>query len=125
MLMPYMKNQGILVCPSAPIQGAGTIATNNVGYGWNYYYLTYAPPGRAANYGLPTAHDSQIKSPADTIVIADSRDNLDYVVRNDPINTIYSPEFRHNDGANFGFIDGHAKWMKSDDALQASHWDCN
>ena len=124
LLQPYTKNEGIFVCPSSPTQGGGGIGTTNMGYGWNYYYLTYAPPGRTANYGYATAHESQIKSPADTIVLGDSRDNLDYVIRNDPINTTYSPEFRHNDGANFGFMDGHSKWMKSNDALQIAHWDC-
>lgn len=124
-LLPYVKNEGIFRCPSAPTQGAGTLATNNIGYGWNYYWLTYAPPGRTAGYGGPTAHEAQVQQPADTIVLADSRDNLDYVIRNDPVGTVYSPEFRHNEGANFGFLDGHAKWMKSDDALQVSHWDCN
>jgi prepilin-type processing-associated H-X9-DG protein len=124
-LLPYMKNQGIVVCPSAPQQGAGTPSTGNIGYGWNYNYLTYAPPGRAAGYALPTAHDSQIQSPADTIVIGDSRDNLDYVIYPHAVGTNYSPEYRHNDGANFGFMDGHAKWMKANDALQTAHWDCN
>jgi len=124
-LLPYMKNQGIVVCPSAPTQGAGTPSTGNIGYGWNYYWLTYAPPGRAAGYGFPTATDSQVQQPADTIVLGDSRNNLDYVIYPAAVGTGYSPEYRHNDGANFGFMDGHAKWMKTNDAMQTSHWDCN
>ena len=124
-LMAYVKNSTMFICPSAAQQGAGTLSNSNIGYGWNYNWLTYAPPGRTAGYSLPTAHESQITEVADTIVAADSRDNLDYVIRNDPINTVYSPEFRHNEGANFGFIDGHVKWLKSDEALKVAHWDCN
>jgi len=124
-LEPYLKNQGILICPSAPAQGAGGVSTSNIGYGWNYNYLTYAPPGRTAGYGGYTAQDAQIQSPADTIVAGDSRNNLDYVIAPHAVGTTYSPEYRHNDGANFGFLDGHGKWMKPDDAIQVAHWDCN
>ncbi|NSW55211.1 MAG: hypothetical protein HPY44_04315 [Armatimonadetes bacterium] len=24
-----------------------------------------------------------------------------------------------------GFLDGHAKWMRHNEAIVASHWDCN
>jgi prepilin-type N-terminal cleavage/methylation domain-containing protein/prepilin-type processing-associated H-X9-DG protein len=125
MLMPYMKNEGILVCPSAKSQGAGGVASNNVGYGWNYYYLTYNPPGRSSGYGLATAHEGQVEQPSDTIVIADSRNNLDYVIRNHAPDTGYAPDYRHNDGANFGFLDGHAKWNGPGWGQETEHWDCN
>ncbi len=125
LIQPYVKNDQILICPSASSQGAGGISGSNVGYGWNYRYLTYDPPGRSADYGEPTAHESQVEHPADTIVLADSRDNLDYVIAPDEPGTGYAPAFRHNEGANFGFLDGHAKWNKSNWAQDTSHWDCN
>jgi len=123
LLMPYMKNEGIVVCPSDPTRGVPPSATN-VGYGWNYYWLTYAPPGRNAGYGYSTAHDSNIHSPADTIVIGDSRDYLDYCIYPHALGTYYSPDPRHNEGCNFGFIDGHAKWQRHNWAMESSHWDC-
>ncbi|NUQ00816.1 MAG: prepilin-type N-terminal cleavage/methylation domain-containing protein [Armatimonadetes bacterium] len=126
LLGPYVKNNQLIVCPSSP-QGVGTPATGNAGYGWNYNYLTYAPPGRAAAYSGYTASEPQINEPSDTIVLADSRDNLDYVIAGATApGTGYSPEYRHNDGANFGFIDGHVKWYgTSSDIRNVSHWDCN
>ncbi len=125
LLMPYAMNNQIFICPSAPMQGAGTLATSNIGYGWNYYYLTYAPPGRSAAYGGPTAAESDVEQPSDTIVIADSRNSLDYVISRSAPGTGYSPDYRHNDGANFGFLDGHGKWEKSGWAMDVTHWDCN
>ncbi|MDI9583881.1 MAG: prepilin-type N-terminal cleavage/methylation domain-containing protein [Acidobacteriota bacterium] len=129
-LTPYMKNQGIVICPSDPTRGAGTVSASNIGYGWNYYWLTYAPPGRTAGYnntvtGFFTAHESKVAQPADTIVLGDSRDNLDYVIYPHALGTNYSPDPRHNEGCNMGFLDGHAKWMRHNEAIVTSHWDCS
>ena len=127
-LKPYIKSDGIVVCPSAPQKGAGTPEPGSIGYGWNYWWLTVAPPGRPRGYSWQvspfyTAHDAQIQNPADTLVLGDSTQTSDYTIYPHPLGTGYCPDFRHNDGANFGFIDGHAKWLGPADALDASHWD--
>jgi prepilin-type N-terminal cleavage/methylation domain-containing protein len=125
-LMQYVSgSQGVFICPSAPNRGAGTLSSSNVAYGWNYNYLTYAPPGRSAGYGLAPAKASQIQSPSDTIVTGDSRDNLDYVIRNDPINTVYAPDYRHTNKALFGIFDGHVTSYTPGQGVDRTHWDCN
>ena len=130
-LLPYVgKTQSVFICPKRPLQGAGVLSNSNIGYGWNYYYLTYAPPGRGAGYYIPPflgapAKLAQILSPHDTIVMADSRDNLDYVIAGGTlIGTGYSPEYCHSSFANFGMIDGHVTKLNYPPAMMASHWDC-
>jgi len=124
MIDPYLKNTQILVCPSNRSAGVP-------GYGWNYYYLTYAPPGRTAGYGGATASLGDIKSPAETVLMADSSWNsLHYVISpayDNPPGTNYGPSAIHNDGANVAMADGHAKWFKvpGDLTNSAAWWDCN
>jgi len=127
-LLPYLaETDQIFICPSAPRQGAGILASNNMGYGWNYYYLTRNPPGRVGGYNGPTAREGQVKDPVDTICTADSRDNLDYVINRHPINVDYSPEYRHNNHATFGLFDGHVEKMNYGRAYLdgVASWDCN
>ncbi|OGV70740.1 MAG: hypothetical protein A3K18_23990 [Lentisphaerae bacterium RIFOXYA12_64_32] len=124
-LLPFVgEATNLWICPKRPKQGEGALSSTNLGYGWNYYYLTFAPPGRASGYGGPTAKVVQIKNPVDTIVMADSRDNLDYVVYPHPIGTTYSPEYCHSNQANFAMFDGHVTKISHLQAMSASHWDC-
>jgi len=64
--------------------------------------------------------------PAETIFIADSERWTASETQGSPGKTIYKPAYstycsptggvkcRHNDGANWGFFDGHAKWLRLD-----------
>jgi prepilin-type N-terminal cleavage/methylation domain-containing protein/prepilin-type processing-associated H-X9-DG protein len=116
-LMPYIKNEQMLRCPSAK----STIW----GYGMNYYPTRYAQatigssgPGE---YGHGGASLAAFARPAETIVLGDSRS-----ARGCPyIGNAYFPGYsfrssgyvcggtdpRHNDGINVGYADGHAKWL--------------
>ncbi len=126
-LLQYLaETDKIFICPSAPTQGAGTLSATNMGYGWNYYYLTYAPPGRAAGYNGPTALEMQVKDPVDTICTADSRNYLDYVISRSPIGTGYSLEYRHSSQATVGLFDGHVEKMNYGRVLLdgVNRWDC-
>ncbi|MBU0609517.1 MAG: hypothetical protein KKI08_16645, partial [Armatimonadetes bacterium] len=33
-----------------------------------------------------------------------------------------NPDARHNDGMNCGFVDGHAKWLKLNEARKSGYW---
>jgi prepilin-type N-terminal cleavage/methylation domain-containing protein/prepilin-type processing-associated H-X9-DG protein len=101
-LQPYIKNWQIFHCPS--------YNTTNVygAYGWNWY-MCCTPYGTLAM--------AQVTSPADTICNGDRIGGnwhmeawFDAPLAGDPA----MPDPRHNDGTNFNFFDGHAKWMKLD-----------
>ncbi len=120
-LMPYMKSEQILVCPSSPqtytpdttstslVWGSRTPDTS-FGYGLNYWVSYF--------YNYITLAD--IKVPAETIWFTDCDYYVvypTYYLATYPTNVTYGIDGyaryqnRHNDGANCGFIDGHAKWM--------------
>lgn len=119
MLMPYMKNVGILSCPSLPN------AVNGLGYGYNYVYAG----------GYVWTHEAQVQSPAEMVHILD-KVNGSYF-------WIYSPQywilngstygqnqtggvdFRHSEVANVLFVDGHVKAQKLGAVRQLSLWDLN
>jgi prepilin-type processing-associated H-X9-DG protein len=97
-IQPYEKNWQIHICPS--------VSTTNVyaSYGWNWYMHAYLVPAMA-----------MVTSPAETIMTGD-RDGGNWHMMG-PYDTISNgdwalPAARHNDGANFNFFDGHAKWYR-------------
>jgi len=121
-LDPYIKNQQIRQCPSVP--------RNARGYGWNYqnfgYYYNSHGSGWATN-------QSDIQAPAETLLIGDNPDSGMYGAGGryiygptqvqQPADGIGNVSGRHNDGANYGFCDGHSKWMsRSDAASQDRLW---
>ncbi len=110
MLMPYLKNEQILVCPSAQ--------TLTIGYAWNYphmpYRFRYAPD--------PEAEMSYWHHPAEVMIIADKAIETSgwsvfmycphhYPSYWDSPNNGNVSE-RHNGGSNVAYLDGHAKWLK-------------
>jgi len=115
-LMPYIKNEQVFTCPSAP--------TSKGSYGMNYlmtYYYNY-PSGGYGNGGCPLG---KILRPAEIVIMADSTErsgSVCYYVGNAnfPGYPYRSAGYicggtdpRHNDGVNIGFLDGHAKWTKA------------
>jgi prepilin-type N-terminal cleavage/methylation domain-containing protein len=69
-IFPYVKNEGLFLCPSAPKtllnkQWAHDLTRLYGGYGYNYQYL--------GNARFPfTASEAEITAPAETIAIADT-----------------------------------------------------
>ena len=120
---PYVKNDHVYACPSeswAVTWGHKSPAAR-LSYGMNYSYLGYS----SAYYKL-----GDIKSPSETILIADSGphqlssgvpsdSNTQYINSGSPDPPDAYPDrpfirqhavyLRHNQLANCGFVDGHAK----------------
>ena len=111
LIQPYIKNSQVLVCPSSRLST----------YGYSQYL--------GLGYGTSGASLSDCTKPAETIMIADAysycmlpsswrRPNV-----GTPLGSAYggvtaacgwrTPNAPHNEGANFGFADGHAKWLKA------------
>lgn len=105
-IAPYMKNTAITVCPSKP-EWNQNHATDKVGYGLNEEIFTHG----ASDPPTPLA---VIDYPAETIGGADKdQGGALHVGPSFSSSTTwpYNVDTRHNDGANFFFLDGHAKWM--------------
>jgi prepilin-type N-terminal cleavage/methylation domain-containing protein/prepilin-type processing-associated H-X9-DG protein len=118
-LQPYLGNTQILTCPSQP--------RYSLGYGWNYQNFGYC--SAAGNYGRgPGRVLADITHPAETIIIGDNPDegsrsaggrwiygpdqhDPDGNITNDP--ELANVARRHNSGGNYGFCDGHAKWVNA------------
>ena len=139
-IQPYMKNTQLMVCPSKPQQSwSGGISTRpgygngladrRMGYGQNTSYSGAGAGHDGIGRGYNTLSD--VKAPADCVVYADSKPYNpssygDFICDTVQVqNASARPAFRHNDGANFIFADGHAKWWKDSYAIAYTsrhHW---
>jgi len=108
-LNAYIKNSQIWVCPSYP--------TVSPGYAYNYPHGSY----RLA-YPTTLVHLATINRPAERLLFLDSENTAEWyrVYAYCPICWPIPPGIRtaqnvigdrHNNGANCGFLDGHAKWV--------------
>ena len=115
-IRPYIKNEQIRQCPSAPRTWAR-------GYGWNYQNFGYYYASHGTGWCTALA---LVMEPAGTILIGDNPDSGMYGAgtryiygpsqSTPPTDGIGNVSGRHNDGANYGFVDGHAKWLSRNDA---------
>jgi len=126
-LQPYMKNRGITVCPSKP-EWNESDPTHKVGYGLNEVVFPAGPP--AGSHFPPPVALAQIDYPAETIGGADKdQGNVRCIGPSFAGSATwpYNVDTRHNDGANFFFLDGHAKWMGAGGEWSQSNdmWDLN
>jgi prepilin-type N-terminal cleavage/methylation domain-containing protein/prepilin-type processing-associated H-X9-DG protein len=114
LITPYIANYQIWNCPSRPSPAAfdGSYETAaTVGYGQNYLCN-----GHYYNHTL-----SMVKYPAETAILADGGAHCQwytgYYRHAIPDNVYYGIDGtrtlkgQHNDGNNFCFYDGHAKWL--------------
>ncbi|MFO7948509.1 MAG: hypothetical protein R6V19_17030 [Armatimonadota bacterium] len=107
-LEPYMKNEQVHICPSDS-NPTSWVGTNS--YGYNAYYLGNKDWG----YSQMATTLSEIDKPAETIMAGEAQNGFYWLYlpsqKNDPT---LGPRFtldRHNDGCNYSFCDGHAKWL--------------
>ena len=104
-IIPYMKNAGIIRCPSAnPAPTHMVISGQGLCYGYNCGYFQAQPM-------------ANIQDVAGTIMLADdngdNRIGPDYAARQARVpGCIHCLVARHNDVLNVAFADGHAKAMK-------------
>jgi prepilin-type N-terminal cleavage/methylation domain-containing protein/prepilin-type processing-associated H-X9-DG protein len=124
-VQPYLKNTQILTCPSQSIvtQWGGY----NISYGINRATGSF---GDSALAGIPLG---AIAYPSETYMFADTRA---HDIESEAFPTFYAPpnvgwgsygsiSNRHNEGSNFGFYDGHAKWMSRQAAWAMPYYDFN
>ncbi len=112
---PYVKNTQVFTCPSE---------TNySVGYGCTCSN-TYSSMMYEAARSL-----AKIEHPSELYLILCGMSGYDHI----PLNcwpgacacTPNNVAFRHNEGTNIGFVDGHAKWMKDSNVIQNTRLWCN
>jgi prepilin-type N-terminal cleavage/methylation domain-containing protein len=124
LLQPYIKNQGIYICPSANFQqysevwslrGVPSIGQNATMGGW------YWPDTNPPCFGEMILRTTTWMSvPAKSVMFADSTPGLTasgyrgYLSRNDAVNLPgLSISDRHQVGTSHCFFDGHAKWYRT------------
>jgi prepilin-type N-terminal cleavage/methylation domain-containing protein/prepilin-type processing-associated H-X9-DG protein len=123
LVQPYIKSDQIMRCPSQSI----TLP-------WGGYYISYGinrNTGSLGEAGQQGVSLGVIQYPAETYAFTDTRarDN-----ESEAFPTFYATvnatwgmaiSDRHNEGGNFGFYDGHAKWLKRTAALALPYFDFN
>ncbi|MFP3904551.1 MAG: prepilin-type N-terminal cleavage/methylation domain-containing protein [Armatimonadota bacterium] len=110
LLMPYVKNEQIFICPS----------TNTwLGYGWNVYIGYIGAHDTRIGPTYQGVKMADIDYPAETVAIidCDQSSNSSYYYR--AWGSVTSPSYledgrwlpeTHNGGFNVALLDGHAKW---------------
>lgn len=112
LLQPFVKNLKILTCPSAG--NAVLMGDDNlqIGYGMNY---PLSDPRADTNSAYVVSSLGSITKPSETILVVDQNGNS-----KTSYGWVYpwgfgawdtNVSFRHNNGSNALFIDGHSKWM--------------
>ncbi len=113
---PYIKNIQVQVCPSNQ-------PTYTYSYGWNYQNFGYYYASTGTGWASAIAG---VAAPAETIQIGDNPDvgmygaNTRYAYgptqSTPPTDGLGNVSGRHNEGGNYGFCDGHVKWLSRNDA---------
>ncbi|MHB8994350.1 MAG: DUF1559 family PulG-like putative transporter [Armatimonadota bacterium] len=112
-VLPYAKNTQMFVCPSDRYFNA----TRGVGrYGANTYGLQYSPLGVTSSIYNGGVALGMIESPSSVLMLGDDEgcgNGCCYPYNNLTASGSYGvPSKRHNEGGNWAFVDGHAKWQK-------------
>lgn len=115
MIYPYIKNLQIFKCPSD--------SSIRYCYGWNYSYLGW--PGSGGTHATAASTMAEVTHPAETIMVAETKDStVSYAPRDENTRTtltlVYNAPFRHNEGSNYVFADGHAKWLMGSDTTSVA-----
>ena len=121
-VLPYAKNTQIFQCPSqkmtTPFTASSDLSSDQSGYGMNVLYgdnsSASGTPDPPQGRSLGSIADS-----SSCIFITESDGGYGgpwpaqdgYTAGTSYVPTAACTK-RHNDGANYGFVDGHAKWLK-------------
>ncbi len=114
---PYIKNWDIYNCPSHRREGKRVWYGFNGGNTWMHGQDWFMPGKPGYNPGLCLAPTpiSMVRQPAKTMLVADYGDNWGTNGYGGWYNNFADASYIgvHNEGDNFGFVDGHAKWYKT------------
>jgi prepilin-type N-terminal cleavage/methylation domain-containing protein/prepilin-type processing-associated H-X9-DG protein len=121
LLYPYVLNWNIYHCPSTEFAHALNFAPTGTprdrveySYGVSYYfsrlYNSYANTWHQPPTTRPTLSMAEVVRPEEKVYLADSAGSPGGLT---PYPWLYidSIQFRHINGVNIGFADGHAKWF--------------
>jgi prepilin-type N-terminal cleavage/methylation domain-containing protein/prepilin-type processing-associated H-X9-DG protein len=117
LIMPYITNSQLVVCPSNKGDYCATGACSNhgahvsypdLGYGMNYYHTNY-PNGYVGIAGRPLA---AVTKPSTTFMVLDLI--CYYAALAFPVDECKTTRLAHNQGGNIGFADGHVQWRRWD-----------
>jgi len=111
LLMPYVKNASVWVCPADDFQNCAIEGSGGV---WNYTSQWRQSYGHNTNVFDNTLSLASIVRPAETPLMIDERAyNQFYGYPRWTSNLMSSTiiDMRHSDGANLNYLDGHAKWL--------------
>jgi prepilin-type processing-associated H-X9-DG protein len=138
-VQPYLKNTAVFRCPSSSAgvvdvsyagRGTGSIGANRLlGYLYNYWYYTHGGDTNPPTVARPV-NDALIAYPAITVFAADSYYDPAYT-RSYYVDPSYGKgqarglADRHTLGSNLAFMDGHAKWYRTDSVLSQKAYDDN
>jgi prepilin-type N-terminal cleavage/methylation domain-containing protein/prepilin-type processing-associated H-X9-DG protein len=113
-ILSYAKNDQMFQCPSQQFTQAQMAYTT---YPFAYFYNMNSTDGGCGLLALGSA-----ANPSNLIMVADGWGTMDYWATPATYSNLYKTNTtvrRHNDGSNFVFVDGHAKWMNG---TQDSQW---
>ncbi len=136
-LQPYIKNGQIFNCPSNSNKWTGP-GSQSGGYACNF--VSYGPGGHTpplSNYGrggyYRAVSMAELTHPAETILFFDYFNGYVVCSTYDDLTTIHTvlgtsaahkPGRKHNEGRNWAFGDGHAKWNKAVNLPYNNWWFC-
>ncbi len=111
-LEPYLKNDQILLCPSVSDHTHGIADGSAENYVCDYAMNQFI-------HGEPLG---DVQAPAATVLNCERANTYAriYNPASTGGNAYHTMTWRHNEGANFSFADGHAKWQRSWEAEGAS-----
>jgi prepilin-type N-terminal cleavage/methylation domain-containing protein/prepilin-type processing-associated H-X9-DG protein len=114
-IMPYVKNWNIFECPSKPGHWVSACAGSN----WPSQGPNIAAISAIAyNYHIGNNSLGQVVVPAETVMVADIDNCHQFVNQLNWLPGWFAT--RHNNGGNWGFADGHAKWQNKQSMSGAS-----
>jgi prepilin-type N-terminal cleavage/methylation domain-containing protein/prepilin-type processing-associated H-X9-DG protein len=118
LVMPYVKNEQIFVCPSH-----GATGTAPLSYAANDSTSKSFGQGPWV-YGTYVQNRVYVEAPAETGLILEWQTSWDVYqdgVRHSQRWPGHNMYIGHNGGSNVGFADGHAKWMRPDQTVSPDH----
>lgn len=100
-VQPYLKSEQLFQCPSnnAPTATGADLPTRALSGGFSDYYM---------NYNLGGQSSALLNFASNTILNGEGSGNANFNAQKAPV----AGQAIHFEGANYGFADGHVKWLK-------------